>query len=184
MNSNFLPLPEHPEYLVNSKGSVYSTKSNKELSSWVNNKGRYLVTLSLNGTNKHYQISRLVARVFGNLPSLDSDLEVDHKDSDKSNNDISNLIALSKADHLDKTLGRVFEVKVCKSCGGPVSTRHTKLCISCVPIKSEDITVEQIEYWVKTFSWVRAGRELGLSDNGLRKRYTKLTGKNPKEIFR
>lgn len=182
MNIDFLPIPEHPEYLVNSKGSVYSTKSNKELSTWINNKGRVLVTLSLNGVNKHYQVSRLVAGVFGNLPSLDSDLEVDHINSNKSDNDIANLNALSRAAHLEKTLGKPFEAKVCSYCGGPVSSKNTKLCLSCIPLKSQDITVEQIEYWVKTFSWVRAGKELGLSDNGLRKRYTKLTGKSPKDI--
>lgn len=50
------------------------------------------------------------------------------------------------------------------------------------PLVNNAITVKDIEYWVINFSWTRASKELGLSDNGLRKRYTKLTGKSPKEI--
>lgn len=53
-----------------------------------------------------------------------------------------------------------------------------------ITVKPEkiEISAEEIEYWVLNFSWTRASKELGLSDNGLRKRYTKLTGLNPKTI--
>jgi hypothetical protein len=99
---------------------------------------------------------------------LDSDLEVDHIDTNPTNNNIKNLQALSKEDHLDKTL----------------SDKGWSRRLPSLPreLKYKDITAEEIEYWVTNFSWVRAGKELGLSDNGLRKRYKLLTGKCPKTI--
>ncbi|MFP9058711.1 hypothetical protein, partial [Enterococcus faecalis] len=65
-----------------------------------------------------------------------------------------------------------------------ISSRATH-CKSCTPkgiTINPDITVEQIEYWVSKYSWIRASKELGLSDTGLRKRYKSLTGKDPKSI--
>lgn len=57
-----------------------------------------------------------------------------------------------------------------------------KKCGSFVEKKTIEISAEEIEYWVTNFSWTRASKELGLSDNGLRKRYTKLTGNSPKSL--
>lgn len=181
------PIPEFPEYLVQEDGKVWSNKSSKFLAAWTNNKNRLLVTLSINGHNKHVQVSRLVAYVYGIIPSLTCDLEVDHKDRDSSNNHYSNLQGLTTADHLSKTLadkGHIAHNKTCITCGKilTVSQPKTGYCKACEPIKGSDITIADIEYWVSKYSWVRASKELGLSDNGLRNRYKNLTGLDPKKL--
>lgn len=120
------------------------------------------------------------------LDSLSSDMEVDHIDSNVFNNKLCNLQVLSKEDHLSKTHGewRNLSNKVC-ACGTKLYEHNTSgKCITCYNQSriSDGITPELIEYWVGNFSWTRASKELGLSDNGLRKRYKKLTGLDPKSI--
>lgn len=157
-------------YRISDRGEVYSDKSNKFLSLWINNRGRVLVTFSINGSNKHYLVSRLVAFSFGLMDSLENDLEVDHKDTNPLNNSLKNLQVLTPEKHLLKTLkDRGFK-------------KRNKEKFKSFELKNSSITVEDIEYWVIKFSWVRAAKELGLSDNGLRKRYKLLSGKDPKNI--
>jgi len=175
------PIPEFPDYEVSEDGKVWSNKSNKFLSLWANNRGRLLATLSIEGSNKHFQVSRLVAYVYGLIPNLLSDLEVDHIDTNCTNNNLANLQALTAKEHLDKSIaeqGFSKRDKQCASCGNllTASDPKTSFCRSCMPSKSPNITAEAIEHWVTNFSWSRAAKELGLSDNGLRKRYKNLTG--------
>ncbi|MGJ3781575.1 HNH endonuclease [Lactiplantibacillus plantarum] len=54
------------------------------------NKGGYLkVDISINGTKVHREVHRLVAQTF--IPNSDNLPEVNHKDCDRTNNNISNL---------------------------------------------------------------------------------------------
>lgn len=184
----FKPIPEHPEYLVSDTGKVFSTISNKYLKPTLNGSGYYHFAVRIE-TNKYkwLLLHRVLCRVFGNLPSLDSEMEVDHNDTNKLNLEISNLIARDKQNHYDKTTlerGKVIGGTRCIVCDTRIHSSR-EYCIECSPakrVKSPEITAELIEYWVSTYSWTRAAKELNLSDNGLRKRYTKLTGKSPKEI--
>ncbi len=117
---------------------------------------------------------------------LTSNIEVDHKDRNKLNNSIDNLQLLAKDQHVLKTIEErgltVRNTKYC-SCGSEKTFGQT-LCAKCVvkPTTKLGTTVEAIESWVTNSSWVRASKELGLSDNGLRKRYRTLTGKDPKRL--
>ncbi|EDA1231429.1 HNH endonuclease [Salmonella enterica subsp. enterica serovar Derby] len=184
----FKPIPEYPEYLVSEKGEIYSTISNKYLKPTINGKGYYHFAVR-EDTNKYkwLQLHRVICRVYGNLPSLDSEMEVDHNDRNKLNILPSNLVARKKKDHYDKTTlerGKTIGGTRCIVCNKRIHSGR-EYCINCSPVKqtkSPEITAEQIEYWVSKYSWTRAAKELNLSDNGLRKRYTKLTGKSPKEI--
>ena len=177
---DFKPIPEYPQYLVSTTGEVWSTKSNKTLKQRPNTRGYLQFQVSENNKQKFILTSRAVARVWCGLPSLDSPLEVDHKDTNKLNNHYTNLNVLDKAQHAQKTRednGYSQHNTICQ-CGREKSGRavHCKKCVTS-SIKAEDIV-----YWVCTHSWVRAQKELGLSDNGLRKRYKALTGKDPKNI--
>ncbi len=184
MLEGFVSIPEYPEYYIHPSGRIFSTKSNKILLNRIGTHGYWYVKVSCEGKSKDLLIHRALCRVFKNLPSLDSKLEVDHDDTDKLNIDLDNLKVLSKADHLLKTLKDKGHVKReqnnCPVCGCAIEYRN-KTCIKHKP-KPDNISVEQIEYWVRNYSWVRAGKELGLSDNGLRKRYKSLSGKDPKNI--
>lgn len=119
-------------------------------------------------------------------------LELEHKDGDHYNNEWDNLALLCPnchaltPTHAGKNIGRYTEkvVNTCAICHCEISPKATH-CKSCTPKEltiNPDITAEQIEYWVSKYSWVRASKELGLSDTGLRKRYKSLTGKDPKSI--
>lgn len=71
--------------------------------------------------------------------------------------------------------------KYCKVCSKKLQSRNiTGYCREHLPRK--EISIEDIEYWVKNYSWVRASKELGLTDNGLRKRYKTVTGRDPKNL--
>ena len=110
---------------------------------------------------------------------------------DNTNNNISNLVVRNKKEHMSKTIQQRGHIERSTSddfcsCGAP-KERVSKQCIKCFSssrkiLIHKEITQEQIEYWVRNYSWARASRELGLSDNGLRKRYKNLSGKDPKSI--
>lgn len=180
----FFPIPEHPEYLVSDSGDIYSTISKRLLRPTVDGAGYLHFAVRLDTRKyKWLRVHRVVCRVFGNLPSLESTLEVDHINRDKLDNRACNLNALSVGDHVRKTLtdkGLKPGTKLC-SCGIPISTRN-KTCFACAHSKNSHITVDDIVYWVTNYSWSRASMELGMSNTGLRKRYRSLTGKDPKSI--
>ncbi|WJZ69733.1 H-N-H endonuclease F-TflII [Citrobacter phage YZU-L1] len=176
-------IPEYPEYLISETGEVFSTKVNRILSIQINTSGYPFFTVQHNGKSKHLLLHRVLARVYKDLPSLSSDLEVDHDDTNKLNFSLENLIVRSKADHILKTIeerGLSSDKNFCPICNKEIAKRASYCKQHCQ--NPQEITVEQIEYWVKNYSWSRASRELGMSDNGLRKRYTRLAGKSYKDI--
>lgn len=180
--NNFIKIPEYPEYGINEKGEVYSFRTQKVLRTWKNNKGRVLVTFSIDGSRKHFLVSRLMGVVFKGLGSLDSSKEVDHINENPQDNKASNLQVLTKEEHLLKTYG-VIKKAYCIECNKLLSKSYTKTCRECyLKNNTSGITLEEIIHWVVNYSWVRASKELGLSDNGLRKRYKSLSGKDPKLI--
>ena len=79
------------KYFVSNFGKVYSTNSGelKELKLHITKKGYARVSLSKNSKNKHLRVHRLVMFCFN--PTLDTLLEVNHKDGDKLNNKLNNL---------------------------------------------------------------------------------------------
>ena len=187
----FTKIPGWEQYSINTLGEVYSHKVNRLLTPRLNTSGYYFITFTdANKKPKHFLIHRLLAFVFLNLPSLDSELEVDHNDTVKTNNSLDNLVVRTKEEHRTKTLkvrGHTERRESDDFClCGRHKERRASCCITCHNanriISNKDITQEQIEYWVSNYSWVRAAKELGLSDNGLRKRYKTLSGKDPKSL--
>lgn len=180
----FVKVPGYEKYLIHPDGRVYSTKVRRILKHRVGSTGYPFVSFTENKVTKHFSIHRLLAFVFKDLPSLDSDLEVDHDNGNILDFSLPNLIVRTREEHMIKThkdIGVRTGGSKCTVCGNSCAFL-AKLCSKCVPIKNPDITAEQIEYWVTNYSWVKASKELGLSDNGLRKRYKSLTGKDPKSI--
>ena len=186
-------IPEFPNYKITEEGLVWSEYLKGFLSPYDNGKGYLCVKLHKDGVQYTYALHRLLARVYKELPSLDSDMEVDHKDRNRQNISLENLQVLTKEQHLLKTLSDrnhklsgIEKSTICPTCLGHKDP-FAKQCRSCAnnsQIKDITISAEQIEYWVSNYSWTRAGKELGYSDNGLRKRYKSLTGKDPKSIKR
>lgn len=94
-------------YAITDTGEVWSHRRKKFLKpSWSNSnsgkefKGYLQVALCVNGKRQWKKIARLVAEAF--IPNPDNLPEVDHINSDRSNNSISNLQWISKEDNLGK----------------------------------------------------------------------------------
>lgn len=185
----FIPVPCFPEYLVSEDGRVYSLKTKRLLTPYSNGRKYLIVCFTYNTVRYQKLLSRVVASAWLGLELDDLTKEVDHKDMNTLNNHKDNLQVLSVAEHQYKTIKDRKQTpctgtSIC-GCGNPKEKR-VATCRNCFnqakTLTNPEITQEQIEYWVTNFSWVRASKELGLSDNGLRKRYKKLTGKDPKSI--
>lgn len=94
-------------YAVTDTGEVWSYRRKRFLKpSWSNSnsgkdfKGYLQVGLCVNGERRWKKVSRLVAEAF--IPNPNNLPEVDHIDSDRSNNSVSNLQWISKQDNLSK----------------------------------------------------------------------------------
>lgn len=84
-------------YQVSNIGQVKSLKRNKILKPWKLKGGYLQVALSKNGEAKRFLIHRLVAEAF--LPNEDELPEVDHINSDKTDNRVANLQWISKIEN-------------------------------------------------------------------------------------
>lgn len=191
MNEGFVKIPLIPEYYINLEGVVFSSHVNRVIKPYINNKGYKCIKLKVDGVTRTLSIHRLLAHVFLDLYDLwDAEKEVDHHNSDCTDNSVGNLNVLTKEEHRLKTIltaGKALvPTKFCSVCSSLLS-KSTKgtLCIKHrEPLSHLEVSAYDIEYWVTNFSWTRAAKELGLSDNGLRKRYSKLTGNDPKSLTR
>jgi hypothetical protein len=180
----FTKIKNFEDYGISECGKVYSYKSSKRLTPTKNSSGYYQVFFTVENVRYSFLLHRILAFVFKDLPDLYSDLEVDHIDTDHTNNSLDNLQVLSRKKHQHKTLksrGLDFKSNYC-GCGKLLQKNHYVECIDCRKNKSEqlDLKVEDVIFWVTNYSWVRASKELGMSDNGLRKFYKKVTGNCPK----
>ena len=94
-----IQIPGFPDYYVDNI-EIVSMKYGKRrvLSHSIDSSGYKLVSLSMHGKVKTQSLHRLIARV--HLPDFSEDLEVDHIDRDKTNNNISNLRMVTKAKNL------------------------------------------------------------------------------------
>lgn len=85
----FRTLPDFPQYKIYSNGTIWSDYYKKFLVPEIDEKGYYRVIFYNNGNRKHFQVHRLVALLFLENPNNFPD--VNHKDENKNNNDVSNL---------------------------------------------------------------------------------------------
>lgn len=175
-----VPIPGYPEYFIDEHGNVFSKHVNRLLKIAVPSNGYPMIRLSKDGISKNIRLHRLLAFVFLDLDSLDSPMEVHHKNGDILDYSLGNLEVLSSHAHRIITNGR--EPKYCVDCN-KLLTRDNQSgkCRPCIE-KSNPITADLIHYWVVKHSWSRASRELGMSDVGLRKRFERLTGLPAKNI--
>lgn len=106
-NEVWLPITDYPNYMISNLGNVKSLSNNKtrkeKILKNVKNRGGYLqVFLSKNGKVKRYYIHRLVAEHF--LPNLDYKPEIDHINTNKSDNRVENLRWCSHKENINNLL--------------------------------------------------------------------------------
>lgn len=76
-------------YTADEHGNVFSVTTGRQIKWYNDGNGYYYVQLYKNGHRKCKKVHRIVAETF--LPNPNNLPEVNHKDENKANNDISNL---------------------------------------------------------------------------------------------
>lgn len=87
-------------YYVSDDGKIYSDKykERRELSQRKNKKGYLYVNLCKNGKYKSVSVHKIVAKAF--LKNYDSNLQVNHIDGNKENNNIENLECVTRSENI------------------------------------------------------------------------------------
>ncbi len=96
-------------YEVSDLGEVRNTKNFRLLHPSLTESGYYIVNLTVSGqtARRIFGVHRLVASTFLELPTEDTTTyDVDHIDSDPTNNVPINLQWLTRQQHVEKTVGR------------------------------------------------------------------------------
>lgn len=87
---NAKPIDGYERYLITRDANVYDTLRNRYISTWVDTVGYKQCYLKDENGKKHSKrIHRLVAKAF--VPNPNSYPQVNHKDGNKLNNELSNL---------------------------------------------------------------------------------------------
>lgn len=84
-----VPIRGYPNYEIEPDGRVFSKYSNRYLKPSLCNNGYYTVELFNDKKSKRKTVHRLVAEAY--IPNPDNLPQVNHKDENKLNNDVSNL---------------------------------------------------------------------------------------------
>lgn len=107
------------DYIISENGDVYNKKG-KKMKHRIDNVGYH----SINICKKTFLIHRLVAQAF--IPGFSEELQVHHIDENKGNNNVSNLICMTKEEHqhLHKQIYPV--TKICTVCGKEFTPKKTK----------------------------------------------------------
>jgi protein-arginine kinase activator protein McsA len=105
---------------------------------------------------------------------LDSSEIVHHEDENKSRNVIENLKLTNNSEH-NSLHDTYLDMKICEVCGVEYAPDKDKRkycsqkCFQASTLKIEWPSVEYIKKQLKTKSMVQVGKELGVSDNAVRK---------------
>lgn len=83
-------------------GKIFNSKTNNILTPYESNSGRYVVCLSVNGTNHVLPVHKLVYEAFyGKIPE---DMTINHIDEDYTNNAYTNLELLTRSENIKEYL--------------------------------------------------------------------------------
>ena len=107
----YIEIPDYEGYYASRYGKILSTKRGKPrvLKLSTTTKGYYQVILSSNGKEKSLKVHRLVAMTF--LQNYTEDLQVDHKDNEKTNNNLTNLRMATQSGNSRNCLKAVGVIK-------------------------------------------------------------------------
>lgn len=101
----YLPIKDFPNYEVSSLGNIRNIKTKKILKPQKAKRGGYL-RIMLYRNNKGYTITIHRAVALSHLNNPNNYPEVDHKDRNKFNNQLSNLRWITKKDNIQNMVPR------------------------------------------------------------------------------
>ena len=90
-------IENYPNYTISDKGEIVNTNTNKKLKGYIRKDGYVIISLSKGGKKYKCYLHRLVAETF--IPNPNNLPQVNHKDEDKSNNDVTNLEWITPKDN-------------------------------------------------------------------------------------
>lgn len=89
---------EDYDYSINENGEIRNNLTGYILKNYTDIHGYYYTMLYKNRKGKTFRIHRLLAKYF--LPDFQEELQVDHKDRDKTNNNLNNLRIVTHRENL------------------------------------------------------------------------------------
>jgi hypothetical protein len=92
----------YKNYIVTKEGSIISKYTGEQLYVHTNKKGYQFVRMYIDGKAKTYLVHRIVATV--HLPNKDNKPEINHKDGNKSNNNVWNLEWVTGKENVDHSV--------------------------------------------------------------------------------
>lgn len=145
------PVPGYPDYRVSPAGYVVSYKKYKagqRLKAVPNNRNAYYVSLYRGDKRRPLLLSRIVAKAF--LPNPHRLPNVVHKDSDKSNNAVSNLVwSDMKETHLIAfNNGRYKHYKISDSMGAKIIKLYETGATPTALAKKYKVNRQTIYWWI------------------------------------
>lgn len=112
------------DYTINSNGTIYSNKSGRYLNPQKKGKGYLGVSLRIDGKTVQKYVHRLVAEKY--LPNPNNLPEVNHKDGDITNNDVSNLEWCSRQDNVNHAVATGLHHKGVTSGNSKLTEKQVK----------------------------------------------------------
>ena len=140
--SKFVEIKDHPDFIISRSGVVKNTKTGNVLSGSVGNSGYLSVRITdCHGRTKTWGLHRLLAWVFqANFDDIEN-MEVNHDDGNKLNNDLDNLNITTRQENVEHA-GR------------------NGLTEKCKPILVRDIATGKVKRYPSVISYAR---KVGLS---------------------
>ena len=190
----YVQIPDYPEYYINERGDIYSSKVKRVLKSRPNTRGYWFITFTYNCKLIQLLVHRLVAHAFMGL-ALNGTNEVHHINGDVNNNSLHNPEILTKRDHRDRTIlaqnkRNWRDIELVCECGNKIGKNNTSgICIKCIRANGVNRTyytqhmvvpphqtIDDFNLLFATFgrNWAKLGGLCGMSDKGLQKIYNKL----------
>jgi hypothetical protein len=126
------PIPDWPEYEIDTNGNVYrvaantGTRPGRKLKATPMSHGYMRVSLSRNAKARQFTVHRLVAKTF--LGPVPDGLDVCHIDGDRGNNALTNLRIDTRAGNMADTL-RHGTTNRGERCGSNKHSRETILAM-------------------------------------------------------
>lgn len=92
-------------YLFYSTGDIYDTTTRKFKKLTTKNDDGYVVVnlVGVDGSKKNYYVHRVIYMAFHSLVSIDNNYQINHIDSHRNNNDISNLELITQRENIRKS---------------------------------------------------------------------------------
>ena len=113
------------EYLINENGDIFDIKENKLRKQTVSERGYLKVSFYVNGKYKKFFIHRLVMIHFNPIDNMEN-LQVNHIDGNKQNNNVSNLEWCTNKENSEHAWRTGLCTKeICNKCGD--EAHHRKI---------------------------------------------------------